>query len=162
MDTKQRVKLAFILWFVFLMVLFVSSIAQACETAKPSPWQKATLTNFTSYPAPNSDECLNYNGCKWAGYFAGVQGQKSKWWVKRHNIISVHEKDFNRLKGKTLQLRKNGKYFNATVYDKCANSDCNGCCTRNAKPSGNLIDLEVHTASRFGFFNGQIEWRIKP
>ena len=31
------------------------------------------------------------------------------------------------------------------VADTCGDSDCDGCCTRNAKPSGNLIDMEYWT-----------------
>ncbi|WP_437547167.1 hypothetical protein WME97_44490 [Sorangium sp. So ce367] len=42
----------------------------------------------------------------------------------------------------------------------CSDSDCSGCCTRNAQPSGYLIDIEKYTAQRFGVSaSGQVEWR---
>ena len=42
-------------------------------------WKKANLTRYTSYPDPNSRECIEYNGCQWAGMFAGVSGKKWAW-----------------------------------------------------------------------------------
>lgn len=30
-------------------------------------WKKANLTNFISYPDPNSEEWTKYNGGKWQG-----------------------------------------------------------------------------------------------
>lgn len=36
------------------------------------------------------------------------------------------------------------------MIDTCDDSDCKGCCTRNAQRNGGtLIDLEWHTAKRF-------------
>jgi hypothetical protein len=65
-------------------------------TARPRPtptpsgtWKKANLTNFTSYPDPGSSECVNYNGCLWAGQFAFVSGKQSESWVQSHNIIAI-------------------------------------------------------------------------
>ena len=40
-------------------------------------WHKANLTNYTSYPEPGSEECIEYNGCEWAGYFSFVEGQRT-------------------------------------------------------------------------------------
>lgn len=123
-------------------------------------WNKASLTEFESYPDPGSEECVKYNGCTWAGQFAGVDGKQPESWVKAHNIAAVHSKDFAKYKLKTLRLRKDGHEIDVTVYDECADSDCSGCCTQNAKPSGNLIDLEKYTAQRFGVAaEGQVEWR---
>jgi|GEM_PF-1510139 len=122
-------------------------------------WQLANLTWYTSYPDPGSEECVVYNGCMWAGYFAGVQGQMSEDWVESHNIAAVHENDFPGLDGKTLRLRQDGREIDVTVYDKCADSDCSGCCTSNAHPeSGFLIDLESYTKERFGSGYGVVEW----
>jgi hypothetical protein len=123
-----------------------------------SEWRAASLTNFTSYPDPGSDECVKYNGCMWAGQFAAVDGKQTEDWVKAHNIVAVHSKDFDLYKLKTLRLRKDGKEIDVTVYDECADSDCSGCCTQNAKPSGFLIDIESYTAARFGAEDGQVEW----
>jgi hypothetical protein len=52
------------------------------------------------------------------------------------------------------------KEIDVKVYDECADSDCSGCCTRNARPSGYLIDVEKYTAQRFGVeADGEVEWR---
>ena len=116
------------------------------------------MTNFTSYPDPGSDECIKFNGCTWAGQFAGIDGKQTEEWVKAHNIAAVHSKDFPTYKLKTLRLRKDGETIDVTVYDMCADSDCSGCCTENAMPSGFLIDVEHYTAERFGVSDGQVEW----
>lgn len=121
-------------------------------------WKQASLTNFTSYPDPGSDECVKYNGCMWAGQFAAVDGKQTEAWVMAHNIVAVHSKDFATYKLKTLRLRKDGHEIDVTVYDECADSDCSGCCTDNAKPSGFLIDVEKYTAQRFAVGDGQVDW----
>ncbi len=121
-------------------------------------WRTATLTNYTSYPDPGSDECINYNGCTWAGYFAALDGKQPESWVRANNIAAVHGKDFEKYKLKTLRLRQGSRQIDVKVYDMCADSDCNGCCTRNAQPSGNLIDVEKYTMQRFGTGSGQVEW----
>jgi hypothetical protein len=123
-------------------------------------WNQASLTTFTSYPAPGSDECVKYNGCMWEGQFAGIDGVQTEAWVMAHNLVAVHSKDFAKYKLKTLRIRKGGKQIDAVVYDECADSDCSGCCTQNAKPSGNLIDMEKYTVDSFGASpDGQVEWR---
>jgi hypothetical protein len=132
--------------------------ASAADGGTISMWRQASLTNFTSYPDPGSDECVKYNGCMWAGQFAAVDGKQTKEWVEAHDIAAVHSKDFEMYKLKTLRLRKGTKELDVTVYDECADSDCSGCCTENAKPSGFLIDLESYTAARFGVSDGQVEW----
>ena len=45
-------------------------------------------------------------------------------WVCQHNIIAVHEKDWNQYKLKTFRLRMNGSTIDAVVYDMCSDSDC--------------------------------------
>lgn len=121
-------------------------------------WKKANLTNYTSYPDPGSEECIKYNGCEWAGYFAFVNGKQSESWVKNNNIIAVHSKDANAYKLKTLRLRQGSKTIDAIVYDMCSDSDCNGCCTENARETGFLIDVEKYTMQRFGSGDGIVEW----
>jgi hypothetical protein len=121
-------------------------------------YRRANLTNFESYPAPDSEECREYNGCRWAGYFAFVNGRKPESWVRNNNIIAVHSRDANRYKLKTFRLKKNGRTIDAKVYDMCADSDCNGCCTRNARSTGFLIDIEKYTMRRFGSGSGTVEW----
>lgn len=51
------------------------------------------------------------------------------------------------------------------VLDTCSDSDCGGCCTRNARHHGGvLIDLEYHTARRFwgeGVHRmGEVQWQL--
>ena len=121
-------------------------------------WRKANLTNFTSYPDPGSDECINFNGCMWAGLFAFVDGKQPLSWVKSHNIAAVHSKDANTYKLKTLRLKQGGKQIDVSVYDECADSDCSGCCTANSKQTGFLIDIESFTMQRFGTGDGVVDW----
>jgi hypothetical protein len=114
-----------------------------------------------SYPAPGSAECTEFNGCLWAGQFAFVDGKQPESWVMEHNIASVHERDANTYKLKTLRLRQGSKEIDVTVYDMCADSDCNNCCTHNANANGIgfLIDIEKYTMQRFGSGDGIVEWK---
>jgi hypothetical protein len=123
-------------------------------------WSQANLTNYTSYPDPNSEECIEYNGCMWAGYFAALPDQQTPEWVQANNIIAVHEKDFDAYELKTLRLRQGDKHIDAVVYDMCADSDCDGCCTQNATQNGLnfLIDIESFSMDRFGTGDGIVEW----
>jgi hypothetical protein len=127
-------------------------------TPPTGTWRTANLTNFTSYPDPNSDECVNYNGCLWAGQFAFVDGKQSESWVQSHNIIAVHSKDAGVYKLKTLRLRQGTKQIDVKVYDMCSDSDCNGCCTENCRETGFLVDIEKYTMQRFGSGSGIVEW----
>ena len=121
-------------------------------------WRKANLTNFTSYPDPGSEECIEFNGCTWAGQFAFVDGTMPESWVKSHNIIAVHSRDASKYKLKTLRLRQGSHQIDATVYDMCSDSDCDGCCTENASETGFLIDVEKYTMQRFGTGDGIVDW----
>jgi hypothetical protein len=121
--------------------------------------RKANLTWFTSYPDPGSEECIKYNGCQWAGYFAGVDGKMSESWVAANNIAAVHERDFAKYRLKTLRLTQGTKTIDVKVYDMCSDSDCNGCCTANAAATGFLIDVESYTAERFGTRSGTVDWK---
>jgi hypothetical protein len=128
-------------------------------------FQWANATNYISYPDPGSDECVIYNGCEWAGYFAAVEGQQSEEWVAAHNIVAMFSAGndnaaFETHALKRLRLRKNGQEIDVRVYDTCGDSDCDGCCTQNATQNGyaTLIDLESYTYARFGQGDGPIEW----
>ena len=122
-------------------------------------WNKANLTWYTSWPEPGSEECEDYNGCTWAGWFAGLEDQQTEEWVSEHNIIAVHEKDWDTYKLKTFRLRKNGHTIDAVVYDMCSDSDCDDCCTKNAGKVGFLIDIESYTRARFNNYgSGIVEW----
>jgi len=133
--------------------------SSSSETVADTVWHQANLTWYTSWPEPDSEECIEYNGCTWAGYFAGVEGQMTEEWVSQHNIIAVHEKDWKKYKLKTFRLRMNGSTIDAVVYDMCSDSDCDGCCTENAGEIGFLIDIEKYTRERFdGNGDGVVEW----
>lgn len=135
------------------------ALSSSSETVVDTVWHQANLTWYTSWPEPDSEECIEYNGCTWAGYFAGVEGQMTEEWVSQHNIIAVHEKDWNQYKLKTFRLRMNGSTIDAVVYDMCSDSDCDGCCTENAGEIGFLIDIEKYTRGRFdGNGDGVVEW----
>ena len=134
-------------------------------TSCSGPWYKANLTWYESYPDPGSEECIQYNGCTWAGQFYGLDGTKTEEWVASHNIISVHQKDWDWLGMQTIKLRQGGHEIIATVYDLCSDSDCDGCCTQNLGPvnsDGNsyLIDIEAYTKERFGSDEGIVEFQI--
>ncbi len=145
-----------------------STNSSSTSTAPTSAtdWKKANSTWYTSHPDAGSEECIKYNGCKWAGMFAGVNGKKSESWVKAHNIVAVHSKFFSQYNGKWLILRNpsTGKELDVQVLDMCSDNDCDSCCTRNMQSTGFLIDLEKYTAERF--FGGtpqnsMIDWRVK-
>ena len=143
------------------LILFLLVFACRPEPVRSQAgqWHLANLTNYTSYPEPGSPECLEYNGCQWAGYFAFVDGQQAEGWVKSHNIIAIHSKDAERYRLKTFLLRQGKLEIEATVYDMCADSDCNGCCTQNSSETGFLIDIEKYTMERFGSGAGIVEWQ---
>ena len=125
------------------------ALSSSSETVADTVWHQANLTWYTSWPEPDSEECIEYNGCTWAGYFAGVEGQ----------MTEVHEKDWKQYKLKTFRLRMNGSTIDAVVYDMCSDSDCDGCCTENAGEIGFLIDIEKYTRERFdGNGDGVVEW----
>ena len=135
--------------------------ASSAAPAKDTVWNKAHLTWYTSWPEPGSEECEDYNGCTWAGWFAGLNEQQTEEWVSQHNIIAVHEKDWKTYKLKTFRLKQNGRTIDAVVYDMCSDSDCDGCCTENAGELGFLIDIESYSCKRFtddGDCDGVVEW----
>jgi hypothetical protein len=121
-------------------------------------WKRANMTTFESYPDPNSEECMMFMGCEYTGEFAFVDGKQTLEWVMMHNIASVHFKDSPVYKLRNLRLKQADKQIEVTVYDECADSDCNGCCTENSAETGFLIDLEKYTFERFGASEGVIDW----
>ncbi len=121
-------------------------------------WRLANLTNYESYPDPNSEECLEYNGCTWAGQFAALDGVMPEEWVMEHDIAAVHSDDFDTYRLQTLRLRQGDREIDVVVYDYCSDDDCDGCCTANSAETGFLIDLEKFTMQRFGSGDGIVEW----
>jgi hypothetical protein len=120
-------------------------------------WKTASKTNYTSYPAPGSDECIKYSGCEYQGMFGACGNRvKSKAWVMSHNIAAFFP--LGNMSLHNLCLRSGTKTIEVTVYDTCGDADCAGCCTRNRGSADALIDLESFTNDRFGVDDGRIEW----
>jgi hypothetical protein len=120
-------------------------------------WKTANKTNYTSYPDPGSEECIEYNGCTWAGQFAACDGVLPEEWVSEHNIVAAFP-DFDALELHDLCLRKGDKTLVVTVLDTCDDSDCDGCCTENQRDADQLIDVESYTDARWDVPDGAIEW----
>ena len=140
-------------------------------------WQVATQTWYSSYPAccknsPGYDpkasitECRNFSGCKYQGMF--MTGKKLSYeQVKSLRFCALYDiKQKSQWKGdknpywdakyrdKYIWIRKKGDPSSAMkiqILDTCKDSDCGGCCSKNASksPSGVLIDLEEWTAKAF-------------
>lgn len=133
-----------------------SSGGDPCSAAGLA-WKSGKKTNYTSYPDPGSEECIYYNGCQWAGQFAGCSGQKSEAWVASHNIAALFP-GFEEYELHDICIRSGDKTMVVTVYDTCGDSDCSGCCTRNKGSADALIDLESYTNERWGLPDGSIQW----
>jgi hypothetical protein len=116
---------------------------------------------FESYPDPNSPECIEFNGCTWAGKFkAYPQEVKTEQWVSQNDIAAVHMDHYGDYEWKTLRLRAAGRTIDVQVIDACNDADCSGCCTQNYRGTGFLIDLEKYTWERFGvgWEHETVEW----
>jgi hypothetical protein len=122
-------------------------------------WKTANETNFTSYPAPGSAECIQFSGCQYEGQFAACPNTESQAWVMAHNIVSVFP-DFNTLQLHDLCLHDpgTGQSIVVTVLDQCSDSDCSGCCTQNKGGLDELIDVEINTYMRFNNNDTPIKW----
>jgi hypothetical protein len=119
-------------------------------------WSSGVKTNFESYPDPGSEECIEYNGCTWAGEFAYCEDKKPESWVEEHDIAAVFPSDG--LVNHELCIRSGDKTMVVTVLDTCGDEDCNNCCTENLGDADRLIDLEKYTNERWGLDDGDLEW----
>ncbi len=134
-----------------------ASSTSACDDPALT-WKTGSKTNFTSYPAPGSAECIQYSGCMYEGEFAGCDQTESLAWVMSHDIVAAFP-DFTALKLHDLCLKSStGKMIVVTVLDTCGDSDCNGCCTQNKGTADELIDVESFTDMRWGVPDGRIQW----
>lgn len=134
----------------------VGAALDECERASLT-WHSARKTHYTSYPEPGSVECVVYNGCMWAGYFAGCDGKQPEAWVQATNIAAFFP-SFARYAHHRLCLRSGDRRMIVHVVDTCGDSDCDGCCTRNQGSAEALIDLESYTDARWGLPDGPLEW----
>ncbi|KAG2491580.1 hypothetical protein HYH03_010147 [Edaphochlamys debaryana] len=140
----------------------------ATTTGCPSGWTQAVGTMFDSWPKPGTVECLDHEGCRWAGMFAEVYGGGSspgscvdgaqwlnggtgiwecrfpEWLVRSWNIAATYDQD-QLLLGRKLQVIVQGApqtVVTVNVRDTC--SDC-GYATGNK--AYKLIHLEKWPAS---------------
>ncbi|HEY6722834.1 MAG TPA: hypothetical protein VI197_02350 [Polyangiaceae bacterium] len=127
----------------------------ACDDARLE-WKSGRKTNYTSYPDPGSEECIVYNGCEWAGWFAHCDDQQSEAWVAEHDIAAMFPDAGYELHD--ICVRSGDRTMIVTVYDTCGDSDCDGCCTENKGDADALIDLESFTNTRWGLPDGAVEW----
>ncbi len=135
-----------------------STISSTAACDDPSlTWKTANKTNYTSYPEPGSEECIEYSGCEYQGQFAACDRTKTESWVAARNIVAAFP-SFTDLRLHDLCLRKGQKTIVVTVLDTCGDSDCEGCCTKNQGTADQLIDLESYTNTRWGVPDGEIEW----
>jgi len=119
-------------------------------------WRSANKTHYTSYPDPGSAECIQYNGCTWAGQFAACDGQMPESWVQSHDIAALFP--LGDYAGHDLCLRSGSSTLVVTAIDTCGDDDCGGCCTKNKGDADALVDLESYTDDRWGVADGAIEW----
>jgi hypothetical protein len=142
----------------------------------PSGWNQASWTHYISYapccedspnydPSADTTECDEYSACDYLGGFAYI-GQKSFNWVQNNNIVSFFSSngDNAAFGNKRIRVSAAGKTVEALVADTCGDSDCEGCCSENAQPSGYVVDMEYWTVMRnFGDIStaqGQICWQL--
>jgi hypothetical protein len=118
----------------------------------PLGWLPASGTLYSSWPKPGSQECVIYEGCKWAGMFSSIEAGENKKkcakgaaymsggngtkkacrfkpeTVKSMRMASTSSKDFKRLRGKTLEVMIEGNPNNKTttvvIRDNCNDADC--------------------------------------
>jgi len=164
---------------------FAETVAEAAElvmmTGSVNFAGTARWTYYESYPrccpdcgnynpsAPK-DECEDDSGCDYCGDFADGTHQSLSW-VKNNNIISFFdaanpgESAWRRkYAGKQVKVTRGSVSFVAVVKDTCADSDCGGCCTENAKGYGYLVDMEYYTVLRYfgttGIVDGPISFQF--
>jgi len=144
-------------YYMVSSVDFNVASADDCHT----PWYSAGLSYYTSYPDPDSEECIEYNGCKWAGQFYGLEDTMSEDWVRNNNIVAVHLKDWEWLGNHRIKIRQGDREILATAYDACSDADTpNNDCTANMGTNDYLLDLEKFTMQRFGSHSGDVEFQL--
>lgn len=152
------------------------------EAADAADRRMASFTWYISYAAccpdnenydPEADttECDLYSACDYPGLFAGFEEQVSLEWVQSHTLVAFFDTNYptiaewrERYANKIIRLTRGEITVDALIADTCADSDCGGCCTANASPSGALVDMEYWSVlANFGDLaeaDGQIEFEI--
>ena len=95
-------------------------------------------------PTAPTEECDLYSACDYPGVFA-YTSPKSFQWVQDNSIAAFFSAngDNDLYAAKEIRLSALGKDVTVKVVDTCGDSDCGGCCTTNAQPSGYLVDPRV-------------------
>jgi hypothetical protein len=122
-------------------------------------WHTANVTNYDSNPAPGSSECVDFNGCFWAGKFntCGDCLVKTKPWIASHKVVALFPLKNYGLH--SLCVKQGGKMVEVIAYDTCGDSDCKGCCTQNKGGADALIDVEKQTLKATGLSgSGSAMW----
>ncbi|MEM7156293.1 MAG: hypothetical protein AAF799_25795 [Myxococcota bacterium] len=120
-------------------------------------WNTGHKTHYISYPEPGSVECEVYNGCQWAGLFAGCGDQRPEAWVADTNIAAVYPL-YGNLAHHEICIRTADEVMIVNVIDTCSDQDCNGCCSANQGGADALVDLESYTNERWGNPDGALQW----
>jgi hypothetical protein len=114
----------------------------------------------------NTGKHLSYDQVKSTRFCAFYDvRQKDQWKGDKNAYWDANYRD------KFIWIRKPGSgntnLMKIQILDTCKDSDCSGCCTKNASksPSKTLIDLESFTAKAFFKSNtfpgmGQLEWKF--
>lgn len=117
----------------------------------PAGWKPANGTLYSSWPAAGTVECVDYEGCKWAGMFAGLDpegsgGQCAPGAVKMEGgngggkmcrfppdkvrelrVLSVNKTQFKTLQNKKVEMFIEGRpniKTTGTIRDYCSDKDC--------------------------------------
>lgn len=149
---------------VVLLLVAVALVALVVLRAVDAPVEplrpatkRCTLTWYESYPT-SKEEANDWNGDQWAGYFKGIRGKRDLWWVQNRNIAAVHSAHYPKFANKWLRVTWRNRVIDCKVIDMCSDEDTDNkkACSDNLrwpakKPTGFLVDLEIHTARRLGF-----------
>jgi len=132
-----------------------------------------TCTNEASYDSENGPceqcrECFLYSACDYAGQFAYTDDKTREEVQQATNIVAFWNSGYAGVYGSPdkIQLRvldsngvQIGQDVSMDVLDTCGDSDCDGCCSSNAAPSGNLVDMEMNTFNNvFGTYDLSSLW----
>jgi len=71
--------------------------------------------------------------------------------------------DFNKYKYHNVTVTYNGNKYSFQVWDCCSDSDCNGCCSENARKNGGfLLDMSIMALKRYGMESKDCDnWGVK-
>lgn len=106
-----------------------------------------------------------YSACDYTGSFA-YAGQRDYDWVSQTDLIAFFSTNGDNASygNKKIKIKANTKTVTAWIVDTCGDGDCDNCCTKNAQPSGYLVDMESHTVERhFGSLDeafGEVCWKL--